>query len=82
MGNTKSLKKGFIRKSDFCKKYNISITYFNQVMKEKNYLTECAHKTLDGSGYIVKERFTIGVNINNVEIRNNIEKIYWLIIYG
>ena len=75
MGNTKSLKKGFIRKSDFCKKYNISISYFNQVMKEKKYLTECANKTLDGSGYIVKERFTIGVNINNVEIRKNIEKI-------
>ena len=67
MGKTKYLKKGFIRKSDFCKKYNIKISDFNKVMVDKNYLI----KKVYGFG----SRIEIGVNVNNEEVKNNIEKL-------
>lgn len=74
MGNTKKLKKGYILKSVFCKKYNIKLSDFNKVMIEKNYLTENVYQY--GNGLVVyKEKIKIGVNVNNKEVGNNIDKI-------
>jgi len=68
------MKKGFIRKSDFCKKYNIKISDFNKVMVEKNYLIENVYRYGNGS-VICEEKIKIGVDIHNEEVENNIEKL-------
>lgn len=70
------IKKGYILKSDFCKKYNIKISEFNKVMIEKNYLVKNVYHTFNGENYIKeKEKIKIGVNVNNKEVDNNIDKI-------
>ena len=70
------IKKGYTLKSDFCKKYNIKISEFNKVMIEKNYLVKNVYHTFNGENYIKeKEKIKIGVNVNNKEVDNNIDKI-------
>ena len=45
----KSGKKFYLKKSDFCSKYNITIKRFNEVLIEKGLFTKKQHRSMDCS---------------------------------